>query len=77
MSLELFTSKTCQYCEQVRDQLELDGVDFVEYDVDADREARKRLGELVGTNVMVPVVVEDGRVTHVGVAGRGCYVNTA
>jgi len=77
MSLELFTSKTCQFCEQVRDQLELDGVDFVEYDVDADREARKRLGELVGTNVMVPVVVEDGRVTQVGVAGRGCYVNTA
>ena len=76
MALELFTSKACQYCEQVRDQLEFDGVDFVEYDVDDDREARKRLGELIGTNVMVPAVVEDGRVTQVGVAGRGCYVNT-
>lgn len=74
MSLELFTSKTCQFSAQLREQLELDGLDFVEYDVDIDREARERLTELVGANVMVPVLVEDGRVTQVGVAGRGCFV---
>jgi glutaredoxin len=72
--LELFASATCPYCEQVREQLELDGLDYVERDVDADEPARARLSGLLGPGAMVPVLVEDGRVTQVGVAGRGCYV---
>ena len=71
---ELFATKTCPYCSQVREQLEWDALDFVEYDVDADEAARARLQELVGANPMVPVLVEEGRVSQVGVAGRGCYV---
>jgi hypothetical protein len=58
----------------VREQLELDGQDYVEYDVEADDAARTRLIELVGAGPMVPVLVEGGRVSQVGVAGRGCYV---
>jgi len=73
--LELFSSKTCQYCEQVRDRLDLDGLEYVEHDVDDDRRARERLTALVGSNAMVPVLVDDGRVVQVGVDGRGCYVS--
>jgi glutaredoxin len=75
MRVELFATKTCPYCAEVREHLELDGIEYDEYDVDADHVARMRLIELVGKNPMVPVVVEDGRVAQIGAAGRGCYVS--
>jgi glutaredoxin 3 len=77
MPLELFTTRSCQFCAALREQLEWDGLEFVEYDVELDRDARERLTELVGANPLVPVLVEEGRVTQVGVAGRGCYVGGA
>ena len=76
MPVELFTLSTCPYCAELRDQLELDGRDYVEYDVETDPIARERLSALAGANAMVPVLVEEGRVTQVGVAGRGCYVGS-
>jgi mycoredoxin len=76
MPLELFAAKTCPYCSQVREQLELAGRDYIEYDVETDSTARVRLLELVGPSARVPVLVEDGRVVQVGVAGRGCYVGS-
>jgi glutaredoxin 3 len=74
MAVELYATKSCPYCAEVREQLAFDGIDYAEHDVDADRAARARLMALVGGHPMVPVVVEDGRVTQVGAAGRGCYV---
>ncbi len=76
MAVELYATKSCPYCAEVREQLELDGLDYIEYDVEADRAALTRLTALLGTTVMVPVVVEEGRPTQVGVAGRGCYVGS-
>jgi glutaredoxin len=76
MPVELFATKTCPYCAQMRERLQWDGLEYVEYDVEVDRAARARLAELVGANAMVPVLVEGGRVTQVGVAGRGCYVGS-
>ena len=76
MPLELFATSTCPFCSEVREQLDLDGTEYVEYDVDADSVARARLSELVGPNAMVPVLVEAGRVAQVGVGGRGCYVGS-
>ena len=74
MPVELFATATCEFCAEVREQLDWDGVDYVVHDVEADPAARARLAELTGPNAMVPVLVEDGRVTQVGVRGRGCYV---
>jgi glutaredoxin len=71
---ELYASKSCPYCAEVRGQLDGDGIDYVEYDVEADAAARERLIALTGPNAMVPVLVDDGRVTQVGAGGRGCYV---
>jgi glutaredoxin len=72
--LELFSSAACPFCAELREQLEWDGVDYVEYVVDADDAARARLARLVGAQTTVPVLVEDGRVKHVGWQGRGCAV---
>jgi mycoredoxin len=72
--LELFATKTCPYCAEVREQLDGEGAEYAEYDVEADDEARSRLVALVGPHALVPVVVEDGRVSQVGAAGRGCFI---
>ncbi len=74
LPVELFASQSCPFCAEVRERLDDDGVAYVERDVDRDPSARARLAQLLGPSAMVPVVVEDGRVIQVGVAGRGCYV---
>jgi glutaredoxin 3 len=76
LPVELFASQSCPLCAEVRERLDDDGVAYVERDVDDDASARTRLAQLLGPSALVPVVVEDGRVIQVGVAGRGCYVRT-
>ena len=72
--LELFASPECPFCAEMREKLDWDGKPFVEYDVDTDAAARKRLFDLAGPNAIVPVLVEGGRVTQIGWQGRGCAV---
>jgi glutaredoxin len=74
MPVELFATSTCEFCAEVREQLDMDGIDYVVHDVETDPVARARLTELTGPNAIVPVLVEDGRVAQVGLRGRGCYV---
>jgi len=75
MALELYGTPTCPYTCEVREQLEWDDRAFVEYDVEADAEARGRLRQLCpGGALSVPVLVEDGVVKAVGHNGRSCYV---
>jgi len=71
---ELFGSSRCPYTLEMREWLELQGSDFVEYDVEADPEARHRFKSLPDTPNTVPVLVEDGRVVQVGWQGRGCMI---
>ncbi len=75
--LELFTTRGCPFCTEVREHLEWDGRAFVEYDVEVDGAARTRLLELAGAGTMVPVLVDDGRVIQVGFQGRGCAIGRA
>lgn len=74
MTLELYASRSCPFCAELRAQLDWDAREYVEYDVDADLQARKRLLMLAGPNAMVPALVEDGRVAQMGWQGRGCAV---
>ena len=74
MPLELYATRTCPYCAEVRDQLDGDGLAYDEYDVESDAAARSRLAALAGPNTLVPVLVEDGRITQVGAGGRGCFI---
>jgi mycoredoxin len=74
--LELYGSATCPYTPELRERLEWDGREFVEYDVDADAQARVRLQALTPA-AAVPTLVEDGRVVEVGWQGRSCYLGSA
>ena len=72
--LELFGSSSCPYTRELREWLEWKDCEFVEYDVEADTEARARMLALSGGQRTVPLLVEDGNVTQVGWKGRGCVV---
>jgi len=72
--IELYTTVGCPYSEAAREDLEWRGLDFVEYDVEKDHEARARMLELTGGNRTVPVIFEEGKPVQVGWMGRGCAV---
>jgi glutaredoxin len=72
--LELYGSRACGHTTDLREHLEWRNVPFVEYDVETDTEARRRLQELTPGPLAVPVLVENGIVTTVGWRGRSCFV---
>jgi glutaredoxin 3 len=72
--VELYVTAGCPYSAAAREDLEWRGVDFVEYDVEQDREAYARMLELTGGNRTVPVISEKGKPVRVGWMGQGCFV---
>jgi glutaredoxin len=74
-TLELFGTARCPYTAEMRDWLEFRRHDFVEYDVEADPEARQRLRELTGGQRSVPILLEDGKVSQIGWQGRCCMLD--
>lgn len=73
--LELFGTPRCPHTQEMREWLEWQRREFVEYDVDADGVARRRMRELASGQRSVPVLVEDGKVIQVGWQGRSCIVD--
>lgn len=73
-AFELFGSASCPFTEEVRNWLEWKRREFVEYDVDADPEALRRMLTLTAGQRTIPVLVEDGKVVQTGWQGRGCVV---
>lgn len=72
--LELYGTAHCPYTQDMREWLEFNRRDFVEYDVEANAQARQKMRELDSSLRKVPVLVEDGKVVQVGWQGRGCPV---
>ncbi|MEJ7760967.1 MAG: Uxx-star family glutaredoxin-like (seleno)protein [Gemmatimonadaceae bacterium] len=73
--VELFGGSGCQYTAELREQLMWEQREFVEYDVETDVVALRRMIELTGGQRTVPVLVVDGRVEQIGWHGRGCTVS--
>jgi len=72
--LELYGTERCPHTQDMRDWLEFNRRDFVEYDVEADPLARQRMREIDSSLRKVPVLVEDGKVLQVGWQGHGCSI---
>jgi glutaredoxin len=73
--LELYGTKSCQYTQEMREWLEWKGTEFVEYDVEADPEARDRMRSLANGQRTVPILVDGDKVVQIGWQGRGCVVS--
>ncbi|MGB7603405.1 MAG: glutaredoxin domain-containing protein [Candidatus Sulfotelmatobacter sp.] len=73
--LELFGTARCPHTQEMREWLEWKRSDFIEYDVEADAAALRRMHELVAGQRAVPVLVEDGKVIQIGWQGRSCFVD--
>jgi glutaredoxin len=73
--LELFGTSRCPHTQEMREWLEWKRSEFVEYDVEADAEARRRMRELAAGQRSVPILIEDGKVVQVGWQGRSCMVD--
>lgn len=71
---ELFGAKSCPYTQEMREWLDWKGHEYVEYDVEADADARARMIVMSGQKT-VPVLAENGAVVRVGWNGRGCVVS--
>jgi glutaredoxin len=71
---ELYGTASCPYTQELRESLEWSRRDFLEYDIEADPEARKRLHSVDNSLRTVPVLIEDGRVIQIGWQGRGCVM---
>jgi glutaredoxin len=74
-TIELFGTARCPHTAEMRDWLEFRRKDFIEYDVEADPEARRRMRELTGGERSVPILMEDGKVSQVGWQGRCCMLD--
>lgn len=72
--IELYTAPGCEYSAAAREDLEWRRVEFVEYDVENDPEARRRMLDLTGGTRTVPVIVEEGKPIQIGWTGRGCVI---
>jgi glutaredoxin len=74
-TFELYGTARCPHTSEMRDWLEWKRSEFVEYDVEADAAARKRMREISGGQRIVPILVEDGKVVQVGWQGHGCMID--
>ena len=72
--VELYTTVGCPYSEAAREDLEWRGIDFIEYDVESDQDARERMLDLTSGARTVPVIFEKGKPVQIGWMGRGCAV---
>ena len=73
--LELYGTARCPHTGEMRDWLEWKRREFVEYDVEADPAARRRMREIAAGQRTGPILVEDGKVVQVGWQGHGCLVD--
>ena len=71
MTTLVYVKPNCPYCEQARESLRTDGVDFEERDATPRADWRAELMEHSRDTGMVPTVVRDGEVLTVGWNGHG------
>ena len=62
--VEIYSSPWCGYCARAKSLLSKKGVDFVDYDVDADSALREVMAERAGGRHTVPQIFIDGK--HLG-----------
>jgi glutaredoxin 3 len=73
-TVELYTTASCPHCAAAREDLEWRGIEYVEFDVECDPDARERMLRLADGARTVPVIIEEGHQVQIGWMGRGCLI---
>ncbi|AWF80691.1 NrdH-redoxin [Microbulbifer sp. A4B17] len=64
----LYATKWCGYCKKARNLMRKNNIDFVEYDIEASKEARAQYDQLGGKGV--PLLLINGELIHGYNAGK-------
>lgn len=63
-NVEIYTWSTCPFCIRAKALLEKKGVDFTEYCIDGDNEAREKMSDRAGGRRSLPQIFIDDK--HIG-----------
>jgi glutaredoxin 3 len=66
MSLVMYIKPGCPYCQKARDYYHENGISFIEYDAQNDRQRRKEMLDFAGGDLTVPCIVMDGNYVQSG-----------
>lgn len=64
-SVEIYTWATCPFCRRAKELLDSKGVEYTEYKIDGDEEARQKMAQRAGGVKSVPQIFV-GKSYHVG-----------
>lgn len=59
-NVEIYTWQTCPFCMRAKSLLDSKGVDYTEYKIDGDDQARQKMIERTGGSRTVPQIFVDG-----------------
>jgi len=60
MALVVYTKPGCPYCRQAKDHYNENGISFIEYDAQNDKQRQREMLEYSGGDPTVPCMVENG-----------------
>ena len=60
MFIEIYGKPDCPYCRRAREYYIENGIEFVEYDAQNDKERQKKMLEFSDGDTTVPCIVENG-----------------
>lgn len=60
MSLVMYVKPDCPYCQRARDFYNENGIEFIEYDAQNDKQRQKEMLAYTGGDPVVPAIVENG-----------------
>lgn len=60
MALVIYGKPDCPYCAKAREHYNENGIEFIEYDAQSDKQRQKEMLEFTGGDLLVPAIVENG-----------------
>ena len=60
MSIEIYGKPDCPYCRRAREYYTENGIEFVEYDAQNDKQRQKEMLQYSDGDIVVPCIVENG-----------------
>lgn len=60
MSIVIYGKPDCPYCKKAREYYTENGIEFVEYDAQNDKQRQREMLEITGGDLVVPAILENG-----------------